>query len=60
VALADILARTTEGYTLIERHIVADDGRFADDYAVAMVDKESLPDACAGMNLDSRDMAAVL
>ncbi len=60
MTLADILACTAEGYTLIERHVVANDGRFADDYAVAMVDKEPLPDACAGMNLDPRDMAAVL
>ena len=60
MTLADILARTAEGYALIERHVVADDGRFADDHTVAMVDEEPFSDACAGMNLDSRDMAAVL
>lgn len=37
-----------EGHALIKRHIVADDRRFADDHAVAMVDEKALADARAG------------
>ena len=60
VALAHVLARSAEGHALIKRHIVADDRRFADDHAVAMVDEKALANARAGVNLDARHMAAVL
>lgn len=45
---------TAEGYTLVEGYVVADDRRFTDDDAHAMVDEEAFTDLCTGMNFDSR------
>lgn len=57
MAFALFLTRPAEGDTLIEGHVVADDRRFSDDDAHAMVDEQSFADLGAGMDLDAREEA---
>ena len=40
---------------MIKRHIVADDGGFADDNAGAMINHETAPDFRSGVNFDGGD-----
>src|SRR5690554_4132165 len=51
--LALVPAGTAQGDTLIERDIVADDGRFTDHYAHAVINKEASSDRRTGMDLDA-------
>ena len=53
MALADVLTRAAQRNALINGHIVADDGGFADDHAVAMVDEHPAPDLRAGVNFNA-------
>src|SRR5258708_39120826 len=55
--LAFLLARPSESYALIERDIVSDNGGLADDRAHAVVDEETSPNFCAGMNLNPSKQA---
>ena len=57
MAFALFLTRPAEGDTLIEGHVVADDRRFSDDDAHAMVDEQAFADLGAGMDLDAREEA---
>src|SRR5574340_888006 len=58
--LAVLLAGAAESHTLVERHIVADDGRLAYDDAHAVIDEEAIADHRAGMDLDPRTCAHAL
>ena len=60
MALADVLARAAQRNALIDGHIIADDGRFADDHAVAVVDEHPAADLRAGVNLNARLMPGPL
>ena len=60
VTLARILARAAESNALIERHVVPDLRRFADDYARAMVDEEAMADLCGRVDFDPRFMRGAL
>ncbi len=51
------LTRTAEGHVLIEQHVVADFGGFADDDAHAMVNEEALADAGSGVDLNAGEGA---
>src|SRR5690606_21440273 len=42
-----------EGYGLVDAHVVADDGRLANDHARAVVDEEAVADLCAGVDVDT-------
>ena len=55
LALAGIFARAPQGHALIEGHVVAQYGGFADDHAAAVIDKQPLADHRAGMNIDARE-----
>src|SRR5579871_3573715 len=44
VALAGFIAGAAEGHTLVEEHVIADLGRFSDDYAHAVIDEKAAAD----------------
>src|ERR1044071_5396790 len=51
-------ARPTQGHALIDRHIVSDLGRFADNDSHAMIDEESTANLGPRMDLDPGKKAA--
>src|SRR5882672_8565870 len=53
MAFALVPRRAAERDAVIERAVIADLRRLADDYAHAMVDEKTPPDRSAGMNLDA-------
>lgn len=57
MAFALFLTCPAEGHALIEGDVVADDCRFADDDAHAMVDKQAFTNLGAGMDFDARKEA---
>ena len=60
MALAHVLARAAQRHVLIERDVVADFGRLADDHAHAVIDEQSLADGRAGVDLDAGLFAGAL
>ncbi|MPM31554.1 hypothetical protein SDC9_78109 [bioreactor metagenome] len=58
VALTNILAGTAEGRALIDGHVVSDHGGFADDYANAVVNEQTLADGCRRVDINARAEAA--
>src|SRR5512145_2442084 len=51
-----LIARKThrsQRHALVDLHAVADNGRFTDDYAGAVIDEKVLADRRAGVNIDS-------
>src|ERR1022692_1385051 len=57
VALALLVARSAEGYALINENVVADLGGFAYHHAHAVIDEETPPDLRARMNFDAGEKA---
>ena len=57
MAFAFFLTRPAEGHALIEGNVVADDRRFSDDNAHAMVNEQAFANLGAGMDLDAREEA---
>lgn len=53
-ALAPACRKSTESDTLVNLHVLAYHGGFANDDACAMIDKEVLADGCARMDIDAR------
>ena len=53
--LASLFAGAAQRDALVEGHVVADLGGFADDHAHAVIDEEAPADLGAGMDLDSGD-----
>ena len=49
-----LLAGTSQGYALVQRHVVPDDGGLTDDHAVAVVDEQPFADGGTGMDLNAR------
>ena len=47
-------ALRTQRHTLVERHMVADDGRLTNDHARTVVDGEVFTYLCARMDVDAR------
>ena len=60
VTLADVLAGTTEGHTLVEGAVVPDLGGLADDDAHTVVDEQTLADGRTGVDLNTRCRASKL
>ena len=58
--LAVLLAGAAQRYALVQRHVVADLRRFADDDARAVVDEQPVADRRAGVNLDAGAAFTVL
>ena len=50
----------TERYALVDLHVVADDGGFADYHTCCMVDEEVLANGCAGVDIDAGTAMGVL
>ena len=57
MAFAGVPACAAERYALIERDIVADDRRFTDDHAEAVIDEKPTTDGYARMNFDTGEPA---
>ncbi len=57
VAFAAFFAGAAEGDALVDQRVVADDRRFADHDAHAMVNEDAAPDRCAGVDFDPREEA---
>ena len=57
MALSLLLARAAERHALVERDVVADFRRLADDDACTVVDEQALADRRARMDLDARQEA---
>ncbi len=51
--LAALLSGPAEGHALIDRYVVTDLGRLADDHTHAVVDEQAAADARARMDLDA-------
>src|ERR1700733_2707601 len=60
VPLALLLAGTTQRHALIEQHVIADFGSFADHYAHAVVYEAASSDGGAGMDLNPGDSSIEL
>ncbi len=60
MALAALRAGAAERHALIQQHVVADLGGFADHHAHTVIDKKPATDAGAGMDLDSGEKARQL
>ena len=57
MAFAVLLAGSSQRRAMVHRAVVADDRRFPDHHAHAVVDEESFPDIGGGMNFDAVDHA---
>lgn len=53
MAFVVLLASSTKSCALVDGTVVANDGRFADNDAVTMVDKQIFAYLCTGMNFDT-------
>ena len=53
MTFAVLLTGTSQGHTLIQGHIVADNGGLTDDDTVTVIDEKSFADLCTGMDLDA-------
>ena len=60
VALAAILASTSQSHTLVYEHVVANLSRFADHNSHAVVDKETPAYLCPRMNFNASNETAEL
>ena len=60
VALALVQTDAAERDAVIQRHVVADLRRFADDNAHAVINEKAVADFCARMNFDPGDAARKL
>ena len=60
MALAALAAGAAQRHALVEQHVVADLGGFADHHAGAVVDEEAAADGGAGVDLDLGEEAADL
>jgi hypothetical protein len=58
--LAVLLAGASEGHTLIEGNVVADDSGFADNDSHAVINEQAAADLRPGMDLNSRQPAGDL
>lgn len=53
VAFVVFLTCSAKSCALVDGTVIANDGRFADNYAVAVVDKQIFAYLCAGVNFDT-------
>ena len=54
MTFAFFFTRTAQGYPLIECHIIADNGRFTDHHSAAVINKDTVTDLRAGVDLNAR------
>src|ERR1019366_1000822 len=60
MALAVFITRASQRYPLVEKHIVADFGGFADHHAHAVVDEKTAADGRARMYFNARQKSGYL